>query len=79
MQAFWNVPRQRTAMTAPDRIYLDYNATAPLRPSVRSRVIALMDRTGNASSVHAEGRFARAVIERARAEIAGWPTSPPTR
>lgn len=55
---------------AGDRIYLDYNAGAPLRPSVRRRVIALLDQTGNASSVHAEGRRARGVVEAARAAVA---------
>ncbi|GAD54845.1 cysteine desulfurase family protein [Limimaricola cinnabarinus] len=52
------------------RIYLDHNATAPLRPEAREAMIATMDVTGNPSSVHAEGRAAKAVIERARAEIA---------
>ncbi len=53
-----------------DRIYLDYNATAPLLPAARDAMIAAMDLAGNASSVHAEGRAARKVIEQARAEVA---------
>ena len=53
-----------------DRIYLDYNATAPLLPAARGAMIAAMDLAGNASSVHAEGRAARKVIEQARAEVA---------
>lgn len=52
------------------RTYLDYNATAPLRPEARAAMTAVLDMTGNASSVHAEGRAARAQIEAARAEVA---------
>lgn len=55
-------------MTA--RVYLDWNATAPLRAEARKAVIAALDVTGNPSSVHAEGRSARAIIERARAQVA---------
>ncbi len=54
----------------PDRIYLDFNATAPMRPAVRSRMVDLLAETGNASSIHAEGRRARAIIEQARGEVA---------
>lgn len=53
-----------------DRSYLDHNATSPLRPAARDAVIAAMDRFGNASSVHREGRAARAAIERARDAVA---------
>lgn len=52
------------------RIYLDYNATAPLRPEARAAMIGAMDLVGNPSSVHAEGRAAKGVIERARAQVA---------
>jgi len=52
------------------RIYLDYNATAPLRPRVRDAMIAAMDFVGNPSSVHSEGRAAKAIVEKARAQIA---------
>ena len=52
------------------RIYLDWNATAPLRPEARAAMAAAMDVVGNPSSVHAEGRAARAVVERARAQVA---------
>ena len=47
------------------RVYLDHNATAPLRPEARTAMIAAMDVVGNPSSVHGEGRAAKAVIERA--------------
>jgi cysteine desulfurase len=52
------------------RSYLDHNATAPLRPEVREAVIDALALNGNPSSVHAEGRAARAAIEQARAKVA---------
>lgn len=52
------------------RTYLDWNATAPLRDEARAAMVAAMDVVGNPSSVHAEGRAARALIERARAQVA---------
>lgn len=53
-----------------DRVYLDWNATAPLRREARAAMIAAMDVVGNPSSVHAEGRVALGMIERARAQVA---------
>ena len=52
------------------RSYLDYNATSPLRDEVRAAVIDALSLTGNPSSVHEEGRNARAAIESARAKVA---------
>jgi cysteine desulfurase len=52
------------------RVYLDWNATAPLRPEARAAMLAAMDAVGNPSSVHAEGRAARAIVERARGQVA---------
>ncbi len=52
------------------RTYLDYNATAPLRPEAREAAVAAMATTGNPSSIHAEGRLARRIVEDARAEVA---------
>ena len=52
------------------RIYLDYNATAPLRAEAARAVSEALAAGGNASSVHAEGRAARAVIEKARRQLA---------
>ena len=52
------------------RSYLDWNATAPLRPEARAAMIAAMDLVGNPSSVHAEGRAAKGLIETARAQVA---------
>ncbi len=52
------------------RVYLDWNATAPLRPEARAAMLAAMDALGNPSSVHAEGRAAKALLERARTQVA---------
>ncbi len=51
-------------------IYLDYNATTPIRPEVISRMGEIMALPGNASSIHGPGREARKVIEDARAQLA---------
>jgi len=55
-------------MTA--RVYLDHNATSPLRPPARAAMTAALNSCGNASSVHAEGRAAHAEIVTARAKVA---------
>ncbi|MEL6297652.1 MAG: cysteine desulfurase family protein [Pseudomonadota bacterium] len=52
------------------RTYLDFNATSPLRPEAKAAMVAALDRAGNASSVHAEGRAARGIIEEAREAVA---------
>jgi cysteine desulfurase len=52
------------------RSYLDWNATAPLRAEARSAMEAALALTGNASSVHAEGRAVRRLIEEAREQVA---------
>lgn len=62
-----------------DPIYLDYNATAPIRPEVRDAVIAAFDVAGNPSSVHGFGRRARRVVEDARAEVAALAGVAPAR
>jgi len=54
-----------------DRIYLDWNATTPLRREAREAMTAAMDLSGNPSSIHAEGRQARKLVEDARVAIAG--------
>ena len=51
------------------RVYLDYNATTPLRDEARAAMRAGMDHFGNPSSVHAEGRAAKSIIEKARAQV----------
>ncbi|MBU2961575.1 cysteine desulfurase [Citreicella sp. C3M06] len=52
------------------RCYLDWNATAPLRPEARAAMIEALGVVGNPSSVHAEGRAAKALVERARGAVA---------
>jgi len=54
----------------PDRVYLDWNATTPLRPEAKAALAAAWEICGNPSSVHAEGRQARRLVEDARAAIA---------
>jgi cysteine desulfurase len=56
---------------ARDRVYLDWNATTPLRLEAREAMSAAWDLIGNPSSVHAEGRASRRLVEDARAVIAG--------
>src|SRR3979490_1723662 len=54
-----------------DRVYLDWNATTPLRPEAREAMAGAWDLAGNPSSVHAEGRQARKLVEEARGCVAG--------
>src|SRR5215470_9073077 len=53
-----------------ERIYLDWNASAPLRQEARAAALAALETTGNASSIHVEGRAARRLIEQAREKVA---------
>lgn len=52
------------------RIYLDHNATMPIRPEAERAAVAALRIGGNASSIHAEGRAARNILEDAREEVA---------
>jgi cysteine desulfurase len=52
------------------RVYLDWNATAPLRPQARAAMAAALEIVGNPSSIHAEGRAARRIVEEAREQVA---------
>ncbi|WP_314950691.1 cysteine desulfurase family protein [Bradyrhizobium cosmicum] len=54
----------------PSRVYLDWNATTPLRAEPRTAMLAAWELVGNPSSVHAEGREARRLVEDARAALA---------
>jgi cysteine desulfurase len=56
-------------VTRARRVYLDHAATSSLRPEARAAVIEALERFGNPSSVHGEGRAARALVEQARAAI----------
>ncbi len=51
-------------------VYLDWNATARLRPEAREAVLEALDDGGNPSSVHGAGRHARHLVERAREQVA---------
>lgn len=57
-------------MTFSHRLYFDFNATSPLRREARESMLQVLERVGNPSSIHAEGREARAQVEQARAQIA---------
>src|SRR6185369_1778942 len=54
----------------PNRVYLDWNATTPLRPEAKQAMTAAWEMSGNPSSVHTEGRQARRLVEDARAAVA---------
>ena len=60
-------------------IYLDYNASAPMRPEAIEAVLGAMERTGNASSVHALGRAAHKAVEDAREKISAVVNLPPAQ
>ncbi|HEY1708702.1 MAG TPA: cysteine desulfurase family protein [Rhizomicrobium sp.] len=53
-------------------IYLDHNATSPLRHEAREAMLRALETGGNPSSVHAAGRGARAMIEKARGQVAAY-------
>ena len=53
-----------------ERAYLDWNATAPLRPQALAATLAALDTCGNPSSIHAEGRAVRRLLEVARRQVA---------
>jgi cysteine desulfurase len=59
--------RSRTRLM---RVYLDHNATSPLKESARRAMLAAFELTGNASSIHAEGRKAHALLDEARDAVA---------
>lgn len=61
------------------QVYLDFNATAPARPEVADTVAAVLTEGGNASSVHGMGQGARAVLEKARGEVAALVGAAPDR
>jgi cysteine desulfurase len=77
----WALYRQRTALgnyyesSLADRIYLDHAATTPMLPEATAAVMEGMRHWANPSSPHAEGRAARAALEKARSDVAaayGW-------
>ncbi|UVK37255.1 cysteine desulfurase [Mesorhizobium sp. AR10] len=62
---------------AATRAYLDYNASAPLTAAARDAMVAALDVAANPSSVHAEGRAARRLIEDARRDVAALVNAKP--
>jgi cysteine desulfurase len=62
--------RQEKQVMAASRLYLDWNATAPLHPAAREAMLRGLDLFGNPNSVHGEGRATRAAIEAARRQTA---------
>jgi cysteine desulfurase len=58
-------------------VYLDYNATAKVRPEAAAAVAHALEAGGNPSSIHAAGRAARALVETARAEVAALVAAQP--
>lgn len=62
-----------------NRVYLDWNATAPLRPEAKAAMLAAMEIAGNPSSVHAEGRAAKGIVEAAREEVAALVGAKPSQ
>ena len=69
----------KTKTAGDRRIYVDYNATTPLKPEVKAAMIQDFEVYGNASSLHASGRLAHARVEEARKEVANLlGTSPQT-
>ncbi len=61
----------------PQRVYLDYNASAPLRSESRTALSAALDEPGNPSSVHGFGREARGLVEAARESVAALVAASP--
>jgi cysteine desulfurase len=57
--------------------YLDWNATAPLRPEAAAAVVDALARGGNPSSVHGSGRAARRLVEASREAVAVLVGAPP--
>src|ERR1700722_19516901 len=69
----WTTPEGGTENAIVQRrIYMDYNATAPLRPEALRAMRDALALAGNASSIHAEGRAARGVVEAARHQVAAF-------
>jgi len=71
------VARARRGATARTETYLDWNATAPLRPEAAAPMSAVLARCGNPSSVHRWGRAARQAVESARSAVGALLGAPP--
>ncbi len=62
-----------------ERVYLDYNATAPVRQAAKAAAMSAMEDAHNASSVHSFGREARSMVEKAREAVAALVNTPPAQ
>jgi cysteine desulfurase len=69
-RTFWRSGNKLPKTEMKERLYFDWNASALLRPEAAEKLAAAMKLTGNASSVHREGRVTRALIENARGQVA---------
>lgn len=69
MATQWDGTRPEGAM-AKEAVYLDHNASAPLRPEARAALLAALDLAGNPSSVHGHGRALRNLVETGRHQVA---------
>ena len=69
---FENVGNPPEGSIDASEVYADYNATAPLRPEARASMLEVLGQPGNPSSVHRRGRTARAMLERARRQVADF-------
>jgi cysteine desulfurase len=58
-------------------LYLDHNASQPLKPAARAALLAALEQPGNASSVHGFGRVQRRLLETARGQVAALAGLPP--
>lgn len=70
MRYMFNLKEASITLAPVDRLYFDYNASAPLSVAAREAMLAAMELSGNPSSVHSEGRQQRRLIEAARAGLA---------
>jgi cysteine desulfurase len=68
---------EKKGNSAARRVYVDYNATTPLKPEVKAAMLSDLDIYGNASSMHASGRLARARVEEARNAVGKLLGAPP--
>lgn len=62
----------RMADLSPNCIYLDHNATTPIRPGVIEAMVDALQTTGNPASIHRHGRKSRSLLEKARKTIADF-------
>ena len=72
-------PQAARTETNHGRLYLDYNATTPVHPSVAAAMQSALDSYGNPSSAHWAGEPARLIIENSRRQLHACSAASPTR